>query len=266
MIAATFLLELRRSRSLAAWLVVVGLAYGGLIAVFYPTISSNSAVVDQYLSLFPKEMIAAFGLEGRLADPGIFFNTYIGSMLWPILATIGAVLIATRSAADLDRGWIELPRSTPVPRTRYLGASIAAQLVALAILAAATTGGVLVLGLLVGAPFEAGHFALATLLAFAFGCAIASVATLLAVVTLSRGTAGGIAAGIVIAMYLFEVVARIEPDLAGLGSLSAFHYLEFIPVIDSGALPSTDVAVFAGVSVVSWLLAVLVFRGRDLVA
>ena len=266
MIVPILQLELRRSRALVAWLVVVGLAYGGFMTAFYPTIRSNTTLVDQYLKVWPKELLAAFGLEGSLADPGVFFNTYIGSLLWPILASIGAILIATRAAADLDRGWIELPLSTPTPRARYLGASIAAQLVSLAVLAAACVGGVLAVGLLVGAPFEPGHFAIAALLAFAFGCGIASVTTLLSVVTLNRGTAGGLAAGIVIAMYLLEVVAKIEPDLAAVAAFSAFHYLEFAAVIDTGTFPWTDVAVFAGVSIVSWGFAVLVFRGRDLVA
>jgi len=38
-----------------------------------------------------------------------------------------------------------------------------------------------------------------------------------AVVTLSRGIAAGLAAGLLIAMYLLNIVAQVQPDLAWLG-------------------------------------------------
>lgn len=54
--------------------------------------------------------MAAFGMTGSLADPGIFLRTYIGSFLWPVVAAIGAIVLATRpAAADAERGWSDLP-------------------------------------------------------------------------------------------------------------------------------------------------------------
>ncbi len=187
-------LELRRSRVLVGWLALVALAYSGVITGFYPTIKANTALLEEYLSVYPKEFLAAFGMEGSLAEPGTFFTTYIGSMLWPIIAAIGAIFLATRSsAADADRGWLELPLSTPLSRTRYLLAAIAAQALAMAVLALASVGGVIVGGWIVGAGFDAARFLEAGIVAFAFGCSIAAVTTLLAVVTLSRAIAGGVA-------------------------------------------------------------------------
>ena len=61
--------------------------------------------------------------------------------------------------------------------------------------------------------------------------------TLLAVVFLDRGRAGGLVAGILIVMYLANVIAQLSPDLEGSASLSLFHYFDLKPLIDTGPTP-----------------------------
>lgn len=56
-------------------------------------------------------------------------------------------------------------------------------------------GTFLVVGALVGADLEAGRFALAGVAAWLLGCVIAAVASLLGVLSLNRGLAGGVTAG-----------------------------------------------------------------------
>ena len=134
------------------------------------------------------------------------------------------------------------------------------------ILALSCVAGVIAVGLVVDAGFDSGRFLLVVPVAFAFGCAIASVTTLLGVATLSRGMAGGIAAGILIAMYLLRIVAEVQPDLAAFGNLAIFEYFDPTPIIDTGAFPWVDVAVLGGVSALAWIGSLWVFRGRDLLA
>ncbi len=265
--SAAFRLEMRRSRTLVLWLAVIAAAYGIFLAFFYPVFRDNYKLVEQYLSLFPSELMAAFGLEGSLADPGVFFSTYIGGLLWPIVAAIAGIATATRpSAGDLERGFLELALSTPLSRVRYLAAAIGGQVVGMAFLAAATVAGIYAVGLIVAAPFDAIGFGLAGVVAWAFGCAIAAVATLLSVATLNRGLSAGATAGTLIAMYLAQAIARIQPDLAWLGDLSAFRYFQATPIIDEGRFPWGDFSVFGLVAVAAWALSLWTFRRRDLAA
>jgi ABC-2 type transport system permease protein len=261
-------LEARRSRTLTLWIVVVALVYGGFMAALYPTLKANSQLLEDYLNILPKEFLAAFGIEGGgLADPGVFFSTYIGAWLWPVLAALAAILLATRPvAADLDRGFIELPLSTPTPRARYLGITIAVHAVALVAMAIATVAGFIVVGLVVGAGFDSGRLLLVALPAAALAFAIHGVATALSVETLSRGTAGGITAGVLLAMYLLNSVARLQPDLEWLGAFSAFRYFDVRALIDAGTLDLSGIALFLAVALGGWALATWRFRTRDLVA
>jgi ABC-2 type transport system permease protein len=265
---ATFRLELRRNRSLFFWLAVVGVVYGGFISGFFPVLRQNLAALEEYLAIMPEAMLIAFGMEGgSLAQPGGFFATYIGTWLWPILAAIAGILAGTRpTAADLDRGFLELPLATPISRVRYLATAIVGQLVLMFVLAATLVGAVLVAGWVVGAGFDAARFALVIPLAAAFGWAIAGVATLMGVLTLSRGIAAGVTVGLLLFMYLADIVGRIEPDLEWLSWMTAFRYFDTRTVIETGVFPFGDFAIFVVVAVAAWTLAVVAFQRRDLAA
>ena len=267
MIRAIFGLDLRRSRSLLVWGSAVSAGYASVMALIYPTIHANAAKIDDYIKIFPKEMMAAFGLHGSLADPGVFFNTYIATFLWPLVASIVGIVLATRPVgADLDRGFLELVVSSPLPRRRYLAVSIVGQLVVTTVVATATIAGVLIVGVLVGAGFPADRFILAIPFMATFAWAIAAFATLLSVITLSRGTAGGITVGVLLAMYLANLVSAIEPKLGWLADVSVFGHFNAEALIAEGTIPWGEIGLFIAIAGGCWLLAVGLFGRRDLAA
>lgn len=262
-----FRLELRRNRTLATWLGVALGGYAAIMGLMYPVLKANDELMSQYMQTFPKEFLAAFGMTGLLSDPGVFFTTYISSWLWPIIAAAAGLLLGTRAvAADLDRGFLDLPLSTRITRTRYLAASIAGQATVMTVLATCAILGLWGTGRLVGAEFDLGGFAVAGVLSLAFGCAIAGVTTLAAVLTLSRGLASGLVGGVLIVMYALFVVTQVSPDWAWLKPLSAWNHFPTTAVIDEGLVPAGDLALFAGTAIAGWIGALFAFRGRDLAA
>ena len=267
MTALTFRLELRRSRMLALWMALVVLAYGGVIAAMYPILKENSQLLDDYMKILPKELLAAFGMSGTLTDPGVFFSTYIGSFLWPVIAAVAAIVLATRPvAADVERGWADIILGTPLTRTRSLAAAIVSQALVLAALALAAPAGVLLGGAIVGAGFDAVPFLAASVVFWLFACAIAGVTSFVAALTLSRGVAAGVAAGVLLVMYLMNIVAELQVDLAWLGDLGWPRYMIVTELVDSGAVPWASVAAFAVVALGGWAASLVVFKRRDLLA
>ena len=259
-------LELRRSRSLLFWLALATVLYGGLMAAYYPQLSSDAAMIDEIVKRWPKEMLTAFGITSDLGLQGTYFNVYVLSMIWPIVAAIGAILVGTRAlAADQDRGFLELSLATPVSRTRYLLSSIAGQVVVLAALAIATVGSILIVLPLVGVSVEPVRYVLVTGLAFAFACAIASATTLLAALTLNRGRAGGAVAGLLLLMYLVQTASKLVDGASMLSRLSLFAYFSPADVIDRGTVPIGDLIFLAAISIACWTGAVFAFKRRDLI-
>jgi hypothetical protein len=263
---AAFRMELRRGRMLVLWTGIVAVLYAGGITLFYPTILKNAAEFEKLLEIYPKELMAAFGIEGSIGDPGTFLNSYVFQFLWPLVAAIVAILLATRVAADAETGFLDLPLSTRLPRLRYLAAAIAGQVLALAALAAMTIGAIFAVDLLIEPDFPTDRLVLAGVHALMLGLAIAGVSTLLAVMSLDRGKAGGLAAGILIVMYLLNILAQLSPDMADIGRLSAFRYFDLKALIDTGTYPVGDSLLYLAVAVGGWLLALWAFRRRDLAA
>jgi ABC-2 type transport system permease protein len=261
-----FRLELRRGRMLVLWVGLVSVLYAGGITLFYPTILENAADFEKLMEIYPKELMAAFGIVGSIGDPGTFLNSYIFQFLWPLVAAIVAILLATRPAADAETGFLDLPLSTRMPRLRYLTAAIAGQILALAVLAAMTIGAIWAVDLLIEPNFPIDRLVLSGVHALTFGLAIAGVSTLLAIIFLDRGKAGGLAAGILIGMYLLNVLAQLSPDMADLGRFSAFRYFNLKELIDTGTYPVGDSLLYMSFALGGWLLALWAFRWRDLAA
>ncbi len=262
-----FALEMRRNRSLLVALVISLLAYGGIMGLMYPILKQSDDQMRAYMEMFPKEFLAAFGMTGSLADPGVFFTTYIASWMWPIMAAAAALIAGTRTVAvDLDRGFLDLPLSTRISRTRYLATAIASQVLTMAVLATAAVLGLWGAAKLVGVDFDLGRFAVAGVLCFALGCAIAGPATLGSVLTLSRGVTSAIVGGTLFVMYAVFVVTGVSADWAWIGPLTAWNHFPTTKVIDAGYLPVGDLALFGAIAIGCWLGAIAAFRRRDLAA
>jgi ABC-type transport system involved in multi-copper enzyme maturation permease subunit len=260
-------LELRRMRQIVIWTALSAVVFCGVVTAFYPTFRDNAKTLGEYMAMFPEELRAMLGMTGSLADPGVLFDVYVGGMLWPIIAAIVAIALATRPvAADLQGGFLELALTTRLSRTRYLVAAIAGQVLALAVLAVATIGGMLLIGSVVEAPFDGPRFALAGLLGLAFGLSIAGMATLLSVLTLDRGRAAGIAAGIVLAMYLLDAAAQVWSGIGSWAGLSFFRHFQTVDLIDHGVFPTSDFLLLLAVATATWAAAIVLFRRRDLAA
>jgi ABC-2 type transport system permease protein len=259
-------LELRRSRTLVLWLGIVTAAYAGFITIFYTNVVENAAAFEEMLALYPKELMAAFGIEGNFADAGNFLGGYVYNFLWPLVGAAAAIVFATRVAADADRGFLDIALTTPIARTTYLLGSIAAQVVGIAILAGTMVGAVLLGDFMIEPNFPALSVALSALHSLAFGVAVAGPATFLAVLFLERGRAAGLAAAILILMYLLNVIGLLAPEVEGVTVLSAFRYYDLKLLINEGTYPIVDSLIFVAVGVAGWALALYAFRRRDLAA
>jgi hypothetical protein len=265
-VISALILEVRRGRMVVLSVGLVAVLYAGGITLFYPVVLDHAAEYEQLMSIYPKELMVAFGIQGSLGDAGTFFNSYVFQFLWPLVAAIAAIALGTRIAADAESGFLDLPLSTRLPRLRYLASAIVSQVLSLGAIALMMIGAIVIADLLIKPDFPTGRIVLAGVHALAMALAIAGVATLLAIAFLDRGRAGGLVAGILIVMYLLNVLAALSPDMAGLGQLSAFRYFNLRDLIDGGAYPIGDTLLYLAVAIAGWLLSFVAFHRRDLAA
>ncbi len=266
MIGIAFGLEVRRSRTLIAGLAAIAAIYAGFITLFYANVVDNAEAFQELLELYPKELLKAFGVGGDLAAPGVYLGGNVYNFLWPLLSAIGAIALGTRIAGDADRGFLDILLTTPLARVQQLASSIAIQLLALVLVAAAMVAGILVGDLAIAPALPTDRVLLSIALCVAFGMAVAGASTFLAVRLLDRGRAAGLVAAILVVMYLLNVVAQLAPGSAALASVSLFRYFTVRELIDGAGFPVADTLVLAGTGIVGWGLALLDLRRRDLAA
>ena len=114
-------------------------------------------------------------------------------------------------------------------------------------------------------PIAAGDVILVHVQLLLFGLATAAIAAVVATVLLEPGRTYGVSALIVVAMYVFYLVAEVVEPLGWLGYVSLFRYWRPLEQFATGEFAWTEAVVLAATAVVATGLAVVLFRRRDIV-
>ncbi|AHY47948.1 ABC-2 family transporter protein [Rubrobacter radiotolerans] len=258
LVAHTLRLQLK---SVLIWGGVLG-TYSAAIVASYLTFGDTEQL-DQIMSAYPQELLEAFGitdmstLEGYLAGQ-IFNLAPLALAFFPILALSSAI------AGSEERGTIDVLLGNPVPRWQVVVASFVATAVSLLAIVAIT--GALMYGTAVLADLELDFVASveAVLNLWPISLFFGGLALLCSALFHRRALAIAVPGLVLFAMYLADTLGRISKDLEAYRDFSVFYY--YAPE-ESAIIDGIDWASFAGITalaVLFMLLAVLVFRRRDI--
>jgi ABC-2 type transport system permease protein len=246
-----------RRRSLLSWGLPVGL-WSAFVVAIYPSVEE---ALSKAVASYPKALKEAFGIA-ELATVEQYLNAEMLSLIVPLAIGYLAVRsIASGLSGAAESGRLDVLLSAPVSRPSLVAACFAATAVELAC--------VLLVGLLLTA--------LASLLTGAglsFGLALAGFANVWPLALLFAGLGvvatgwslrtaivTGSVAGVLVAMYVADLVGRLDPSFDWLRYGSVFRY--YGSAIEDGI----DPLAFAGVTAAAVALAALgalLFDRRDL--
>jgi ABC-2 type transport system permease protein len=249
------------------WYSIGLAAYGWMIVAFFPLIADNPSYLDIAENLFTEEIMAAFG------GAGLQFNTLGGflgieylSLMWVFIAGTAVVtFIAGALGGAVEDGTMEVTLSQPVSRmavafARYLGMVVYA--VALSFVTVAT---IYLPGFLhdVDVPLDA--MALLFVACVLLSVAIGSFAFLISAMSSSKGRVTAIGLGVIVTMYLADLLGNINADYAWLSNTSMFHYWKPNEIIDDLVLMGEAWWVFGMATLVFFAAGMFAFRKRDVV-
>lgn len=248
-----------RRRSLLAWGLPLGLWSAFIVAVFPSVEDALSEAVKNY----PPSLKEAFGI-GELSNVEQYLHAEMLSLIVPLaLGYLAVRAVASGLSGAAESGRLDVLLSAPVSRRRIAAASFAATAIEVAIVLAIT---VLLTGLgnlASGADLAFGS----ALVGFANVWPLALVFAGLGVVatgwSLRTSVVTGSVAGVLVTMYVIDLIGRLDPDLSGLRYASVFKY--YGNAIEDGIEPLA----FAGVTAAAVVLAALgawLFDRRDLAA
>ena len=248
-----------RRRSLLSWGLPIG-AWSAFVVAIYPSVE---AALTKAVRSYPSALKQAFGI-GELST----VEQYLHAEMLSLIVPLAVGYLAVRSTASglsgaAESGRLDVLLSAPVSRRRIVTACFCACAIELAAILAVSLILALLGSLLSGADlsFSAALAGFANvwplgLLAGGLGIVVTGISLRTSIVT-------GSVAGVLVGMYVLDLVGRLDPSLDGLRYASVFRY--YGRAVENGI----DPLAFLGVTVAAVALAAAgatLFQRRDLLS
>ena len=248
-----------RRRSVLAWGLPMGLFSAFVVAIFPSVETSLSKAVRGY----PQGLKEAFGI-GQLTSVEQYLHAEMLSLIVPLAMGYLAVrAVASGLTGAAESGRLDVLLSAPVSRSRVVAAGFLATALELAGVLV-VTGLLCGLGsLLAGSGLDAGRAAEGFADVWPLALLFAACGAIAAGFSLRTSVVTGAVAGLLVAMYVIDLMGRLDAGLADLRYLSVFKY--YGNAIEDGIEPLA----FAGVTAAACVLAAIgawLFERRDLAA
>ncbi len=245
----------------------VPLIWGGALGVFsfliiftWPSIEDS---VGELVRSYPEGLKQAFGIE-QLDTVEAYFDAEMLSLIVPLAVAFLAVRTVARAIPGAEEeAWLDTLLTTPLSRASLVAGAflVTAALTALAL--ALTAALTLIAGLLSGTDPAAAVIGRGLANVWPLAMFFAGLATLLAGRLHSASAVTAIASGVLVAMYLIDVVGKVSDSFEPLRWASAFKYY------GSAVRDGIDPVAFIGLTLAAAALAALgalLLERRDIVA
>jgi ABC-2 type transport system permease protein len=246
---------------------VILFLYALLTLYIYPSISGSTSAILEYINSLPEVLKAAFGYgdaEIIALTPDIFVTMEF-AVLWPLLIGVYAIFSGISVARESERGTLDLLVAQPLRRYQVIISKFAVFILGAVVIAAASLLGLMAGAALINEPVNIASISLILAEALLFVLAVGGYTLLLAAVFLEPRKSLLLAGVITAAMYIINfMVPILNPAVEWIKNISLFSYYQPQQIINTGSLDGTAVAVYSGVAVLTFVVAVLIFQRRDI--
>lgn len=247
-----------RKRSLLAWGLPLGLMSAFIVAIYPSVEDALSKVIADY----PPTLKEAFGIGG-LTSVEQYLQAEMLSLIVPLaLGYLAVRAMASGLTGAAESGRLDVLLSAPVSRRRLVAAGFLATAVELFAVLLITCLLTALGSVLAGAGLPAGPAVVGFANVWPLALVFAGLGVIAAGFSLRTSVVTGSVAGVLVAMYVIDLIGRLDPGLSGVRYVSVFKY--YGNAIEDGIEPLA----FAGVTLaavgLAWLGAWL-FDRRDLV-
>ena len=259
-----------RTRRLATFWFDFGIfALGLLIMGLWPLFAENWDDLTQAMG--GSEVFGGTQVAGATPQQNTFysyFSSQYTSTLMMVLAYFGVWFGAGLITRDFGSGTLDVLLAAPISRTRFLLSRIVALLILTTVVIGASYVSILIGAAIWASEVELGalELLLVHLQMLVFTLAIAGGGLLLATLILQPGRTYGLAAGIIVVMFVMLIVADIASGVEWLEKLSIFGYWNPVDQLGPGDFIWRDTLVLGVTALVTAVLSLVIFRRRDIVA
>lgn len=248
-----------RRRALLAWGLPLGLMSAFIVAIF-PSIEDalGKAIRD-----YPTELKEAFSI-GELATVEQYLEAEMLSLIVPLaVGYLAARSVAGGLSGAAESGRLEVLLSAPISRRRLVGASFAATAVELASVLVVSVALTMLGSWLSGAGLALGPALAGFANVWPLALLFAGLGIVVTGFSLRTSVVTGSVAGVLVAMYVIDLIGRLDSSLDWIRYGSVFKY--YGNAIEDGIEPIA----FGGVTLAAVALAAFgaaMFERRDIAA
>jgi ABC-2 type transport system permease protein len=246
-----------RRRSLLAWGIPLGL-WSAFIVIIFPSIEDS---LSKAIQSYPEALKEAFGIS-QLTSVEQYLQAEMLSLIVPLaLGYLAVRAIASGLTGAAESGRLDVLLSAPVSRARLVAAGFVATAIELALVLVLTVALTCLGSLAAGAGLSFGSAVAGYANVWPLALLFAGFGAIAAGFSLRTSVVTGAVAGLLVTMYVIDLIGRLDPDLSGLRYISVFKY--YGNAVEDGI----DPLAFAGVTVAAVFLAAIgawLFERRDL--
>ncbi|MBU0963567.1 ABC transporter permease [Patescibacteria group bacterium] len=213
---------------------------------------------DAFTKMFPITDASFTSIENFLA-----IEQY--SLMVPILIIFMMVAIAAVGlAAEVERGTAEILLSRPISRIKIFFSRYLVGLSSLLVFIIFSTLMIIPLGELHNIDYILINFVSISVLCFIFGWTIFSIAMMLSAIFSERSRVYMIMGGMLVGMYVMQIVSSINEKWENLQYISFFYYYDYNKALLDNSLETTNVLIFVGIAIVCMIVGAYWFNKRDI--
>jgi ABC-2 type transport system permease protein len=246
-----------RRRSLLSWGLPIGL-WSAFVVAIYPSVED---ALGKAIASYPEALKQAFGIA-ELTSVEQYLNAEMLSLIIPLAVGYLAVRsVASGLSGAAESGRLDVLLSAPVSRRRLVASGFAAAAVELAAVLAVSLSICLLAGLLAGAGLSFGLALAGYANVWPLALLFAAFGVLATAWSLRTSVVTGSVAGVLVAMYVVDLIGRLDGGLDWIRYGSVFRY--YGTAIEDGIDPVAFVGIVA-VAVLVATIGALLFDRRDI--
>lgn len=237
-----------------------------LYVSMFPGLQKSSEEFTKLFETYPEGFVKAFNIDTvSFSVIENFLAVEYYSLMWPILVMFMLISLAGNGlAGEIERGTMEILLSRPLSRIKVFFARYLSGATLLAVFTLVTSYGVIPLAKLYNVAYQLPNYLSVSVISFLFGLAVFSVAMMFSAMVSERSRAYMITGGILVVMYVLNLVATFKESLDWLKFISFFHYDSSYDAISQNILSGRNILVFGAAIVICTAIGAVVFTKRDI--
>ncbi len=260
-----FFRYLRDRRIFIIVFCVAAIATMWMYIALFPSMQQQSATLNEAFKSYPESLMKAFGIESltfnRIEN---FIAMEYFSIIWPLMAIFLGISLASGAVArEVEKGTIELVLARPVSRLKLFGSRYLAGLSALVLFTLLSTFCVIPIAAIHHVDYALRNFVTVAILGLLFAWATFSLSMMLSAFFSDKGKVSMSVGGLLVLMYVLNIVAALKANLKDLQYASFFHYFASSNALIKNMLTVESVWVFIAVAVVCTAIGSWRFKQRD---